>query len=286
MARIRNKPAGEADVAEGDRADESARLRSTVQSLAKGFRVLEAFSSNNDEMTLTEIATVASLDPGTTFRMLNTLVDLGYVAKAPESRRFSLTLKVLDLGFHAIGRRDIRSHVRPVLRALVNDINEAASFAVLHGADVLFIERVRAGTARLGVDIGIGTMMPAAQSAVGLTILAFLRPDELAQVLAAPPRNPLSIQSRVLGDGLPAALADIRANGYALMDSLFADSLRLLAVPVLDADRHPVGAISVVAPAVHCSLEDLRERALPLLTTAAGDIGRALEAAGTSGFSL
>lgn len=111
-------------------------------------------------MTLTEIATAASLDPGTTFRMLNTLVDLGYIAKIPESRRFSLTLKVLDPGFHSIGRRDIRSRVRPVLRHLVNDVNEAASFAVLRGADVQFIERVRAGVARLGVDISIGTMMP------------------------------------------------------------------------------------------------------------------------------
>ena len=49
-----------------DRGENDKNLRSTVQSLAKGFRVLEAFSSELDEMTLSEIAAIAELDPGTT----------------------------------------------------------------------------------------------------------------------------------------------------------------------------------------------------------------------------
>ena len=61
-----------------------------MQSLAKGFRILESFSSGAEEMTLSEIADVANLDPGTTFRMLNTLVALGYVARVPESKRFRI----------------------------------------------------------------------------------------------------------------------------------------------------------------------------------------------------
>jgi IclR family pca regulon transcriptional regulator len=266
--------------------DDAQRLRNTVQSLAKGFRVLEAFSANNDEMTLSEIALGARLDPGTTYRMLNTLVDLGYVARIPESRRYVLTLKVLDLGFHAIGRRDVRTHVRPVLRTLVDVVGEAASFAVIDGADVLFIERVRAGHARLGVDIHIGTMVPAARSAVGLTILAFLRDDEKARVMAATPRNQISLRPGVAEANYDELLADIRTRGHALMDSLFTDGLRILAVPVLDVDGHPIGAISIAAPAVNCSLEDLCSRALPLLTRSAGEISRALEAGGSNGFSL
>jgi IclR family pca regulon transcriptional regulator len=145
--RSRGRPAKSPAAEEG--GDDDKHLRSTVQSLAKGFRVLEALSSDQEELTLSEIAAAAQLDPGTTFRMLNTLVDLGYVSRLPESRRFALTLKILDLGFHAIARKDLRSIVRPVLRTLVGDVGEAASFAVLEGADALYIERVRAGMARL-----------------------------------------------------------------------------------------------------------------------------------------
>lgn len=56
---------------------EDKRMKDTVQSLAKGFRVLEPFANEQEEITLSQIAQAAELDPGTTFRMLNTLVDLG-----------------------------------------------------------------------------------------------------------------------------------------------------------------------------------------------------------------
>ena len=67
--------------------------KNTVQSLAKGFRVLEAFSAHTPEMTLSEIARGADLDPGTVFRIANTLVALGYLQKVPDSKRFRLSLK-------------------------------------------------------------------------------------------------------------------------------------------------------------------------------------------------
>ena len=92
--------------AEGDRRAEDAPTedpRNLVNSLFKGLRVLESFSAERTEMTLSEVARAAGIDPGTAFRMLNTLVMLGYVARVPDSKRFRLTMKVVDLGLHAIG---------------------------------------------------------------------------------------------------------------------------------------------------------------------------------------
>ena len=65
-------------------------------------------------------------------------------ARVPEGRRFRLTLKVIDLGLHAIGRSDLRELARPILRSLVDEVSEAASLGVLDGADILYVERVRA----------------------------------------------------------------------------------------------------------------------------------------------
>src|SRR5882724_7160337 len=52
--------------------------KNTVQSLAKGFRVLEAFTSQEPELTMAEVARLAGMDNATAFRFLNTLVDIGY----------------------------------------------------------------------------------------------------------------------------------------------------------------------------------------------------------------
>lgn len=252
------------------------KLRNTVQSLAKGFRVLEAFTADDEELSLSEIALSAGLDPGTTFRMLNTLVELGYLSRVPESRRFRLTLKVLDLGFHAIARSDMRSVVRPVLRSLVGDVNEAASFAVLQGPDVLYIERVRAGITRLGVDIRIGTTVPTTRTVVGRTILAFLSPAEIARITGLD----LSAGGAET-DELAAGLARIREDGHAVLDSQLTEGLRILAVPVLDADRYPLGAISVAAPSIRCTPEELMATALAPTLAAAHDIARAMQAKGS-----
>ena len=190
--RQHSKPARGATTAAAKRAPAKAKAakqsvapgsddeqRSLVNSLTKGLRVLEAFTAERPELTLSEVAALAKLDPGTTFRMLNTLVMAGDVSRIPDSKRFRLTLKVTDLGLHAIGRADLREIARPILRSLVGEVNEAASLGVLDGADILYIERVRAGLTRIGVDIRIGTTIPAVCSTIGEAMLAYLPAAEL-----------------------------------------------------------------------------------------------------------
>jgi IclR family pca regulon transcriptional regulator len=262
-------------------AQEAKETKSSVQSLAKGFRVLEAFTAEVEELTLSEVADLARLDAGTAFRMLNTLVALGYVARVPTSKRFRLTLKVLDLGFNAIAHKDQRMLVRPVLQTLVDDISEAASYGVLDGGDVVYIERVRAGFTRLGVDVRIGTTIPAATSVIGAAILAFLPKATLERVLAVPPRHPLTARPPSRSE-LDATLARIRAHGYVLHESLIAGGLHILAVPVLDPDGCAIGAVSVAAPMMCISEQAIKERALAHVLAAAENIARALQASGTT----
>ena len=149
---------------------------------------------------------------------------LGYVARVPGSKRFRLTLKVVDLGFRAIGRSDLRELARPILRSLVNEISEAASVGVLDGGDVLYVERVRAGLTRLGVDIRIGKLIPAARGMIGHAILAFLPAAERKRVLdpAAERCEPPQSQTKV---ELVRTL-ESSPRGYAMPDSLFGNGLR------------------------------------------------------------
>jgi IclR family pca regulon transcriptional regulator len=230
-----------------------------VLSLAKGFRILECFTAERLEMTLSEVAAAASLDPGTAFRMLNTLAMLGYLARVPDSKRFRLTLKAADLGLHAIGGADLRELARPILRSLVGELSEAASLGVLDGADILYIERVRAGVARLGVDIRIGTTIPASCSAIG-------------HVMPAVP---------VPRAAIDRSIAEVRAQGYALRDSYLGNGLRVLAVPVLDIDGYPVAALSVSAPAIRLGMEEFRKQAVAPVQAAAAEIARAVQAGGS-----
>jgi len=255
--------------------------RSVVNSLAKGLRVLEAFSAERPELTLSEVASVASLDPGTAFRMLNTLVMLGYVSRIPDTKRFRLTLKVTDLGFHAIARADLREIARPILRSLVSEVNEAASLGVLDGADILYVERVRAGLTRIGVDIRVGTTIPAFWSTIGEAMLAFLPADELSRILSLKPRPGVFPHKPMNKDEIMRSLRSVRQSGYALRDSYFGSGLRVLAMPVLDVDNYPLAAVSVAVPQIQMSVKEFRSRALGAVERATKDLARAVQASGT-----
>ncbi len=256
--------------------------RNHVGSLLKGLSVLEAFSAEQAELSVSEAAAAAQLDPGTAYRMLTTLAEAGYLARDPATRRFRLTLKVLDLGFAAIARRDLRDTARPILRSLVGETSEAASLGVLDGADILYVERVRAGLTRLGVDIRVGTTIPAASSAIGNALLAFLDKAEVARVLALPPRPGTLPEVPVDHAALAKRLAAARRDGFVLSESPFTLGLRLLAVPVLDADRQPVAVVSVAAPSARASEAEFRQHLLRPVMAAAAEIGRALAAGGAT----
>ena len=264
----------------GEADEAGSKDKNQVHSLAKGFRVLEAFTAEEPELLQSEVGRRAGLDDGTTFRMLNTLVGLGYVAKVPGTRRFRLTLKPLELGFNAIARTGLRDLARPMLRSLVGEVNEAASLGVLDGADIVYIERAQAGLIRMGVDIRVGSRIPAAASAIGHALLAFLPEAELEKVLRASrfdrdgpaiPGSPAALRQR---------LEEVRRDGTALTDWASVNGLRVLAAPVLDRGGHAVAALSVAAPAMRASVEDFAATVREPLLARAQALGLALAAAG------
>lgn len=276
--RAAERPAARAAPRRGGASDDPRNL---VRSLAKGFRVLEAFTPLEPELTLADAARRAGLDNATAFRLLNTLVMLGYVARAEDPRRFRLSMKALDLGFNAIARMDLRDIARPVLRSLVGNVNEAASLGVIEEGEIIYVERVHAGLARLGVDVRIGSRVPAYCSAIGHALLAWLPPVEQRRILELRPRAKLTPATpTALGDIL-RRLARVRRAGWALSDQEVAPGLRVLAAPVLDRDGWPVAAVSVAAPSLRMPLPQFQKLATAPLLDAARTIARALEARGS-----
>jgi IclR family transcriptional regulator, pca regulon regulatory protein len=254
--------------------------KNTVLSLAKGFRILEAFTAQEPELTMAEVARRAGVDNATAFRFLNTLVDIGYVDRVPEAKKFRLGLKVLDLGFNAIARSDLRNSARPILRALVGEINEAASIGVLDGADIIYVERIQAGLARLGVDIRIGSRVPAYSSAVGHAILAWLPRQNQISILQSQPRKSLTSTTLTDLDTLLDRLEQVKRRGYAISDQETVTGLYVLAAPVLDTDGIPLAGLSIAAPAFQTSLMDFETAGARPVVQAAQALSRTLQSSG------
>jgi len=253
-----------------------------VLSLAKGFRVLEIFDAHEPELTLSQIAQRAGLDVGTTFRLVKTLVMLGYLRQDAGGKRYRLGLKVLDLGFNAIGRMDLHSVARPILRSLVGPVNEAASIAVLDGADCVYVERVQLGLGRLGVTQRIGSRVPAYSTAVGHAILAHMPLEQRLHVLNLRERVKLTPHTPVSIPEIETRLERVRRLGYALSDQDTVLGVRVIAAPILDPDNHPWAALSAAAPSFTCSLEEFVNHTAEPVMKAAATMAKILRISGST----
>ncbi|WP_027571741.1 IclR family transcriptional regulator [Bradyrhizobium sp. WSM1743] len=236
-----------------------------VASVGKAFAVLKSFTSEAFELTLSEIAARADLDRGTAFRLIQTLVELGYLQAVPQSRRFRLGVACLDLGYTVLSHGSLRTIVEPLLRELVPAVGDAASLGILDGGDVVYLARVGAGLDRHKMDRRPGTRIPAYSAALGHVMLAHLARDEQISRLELRPRVKLSERTLTDLDALLARLDQVKKKGHAVSDGENAYGLRTLATPIFDAQGLVIAGLSVTVDAIRMDMSAFRDQALPRL---------------------
>lgn len=245
-----------------------------VQSLARGLSVIRAFDDDHPEMTLSDIARRTGLTRATSRRFLLTLSELGYVKT--DGRMFSLTARVLELGFSYLSALSMPEIAQPHLEHLSNTIHESTSASVLDGTDIVYVARVP--TRRImTVRINIGTRFPAYATSMGRVLLAPLPSGELDEHLGAIDFATLTSHTIKTRDALVAELARVRDQGWAMVDQELEDGLRSIAAPIALGST-VVAAINVSTTATSHSVESIHENLLPHLTSAAEQISRDLTA--------
>ncbi|AMB60079.1 IclR family transcriptional regulator domain-containing protein [Microterricola viridarii] len=249
-----------------------------VQSLARGLAVIGAFDAENPELTLSDVAARTELTRATARRFLLTLAELGYVRA--DGRVFSLTPKVLELGYSYLSALGLPELLQPFLAELSHELGESTSAAILDGADIVYVARVQAKRI-MRVGITIGTRFPAARTSMGRVLLAGLPEAELDGLLAALTDADAPDAERVGAGALRAAIAEVRAQGWCLVDQELEAGLRSIAAPVRAADGRVLAAINVSTSVTTVSLEQLTGRYKDALLEVAG---RASAAAGHAAF--
>jgi IclR family pca regulon transcriptional regulator len=241
-----------------------------VESLARGLEVLACFDAHHATMTLTEVATAATLARPTARRLLLTLEELGFVRSTDGG--FQLTPKVLNLGMAYVSSLGLWDIARPHLEDLVRRTGESSSMAQLDGADIVYVARVSVPKI-IALRVSIGTRFPAVRTSQGKVLLAALSADALSTTLATPSRAGLPPRDEPTQEQLYEDLAQVRARGWALADEELAPGVRSVAVPVRDGTGAVRAAMNVTVHAAETSRERLVHEHLPHLLSAAGDIG-------------
>jgi len=247
--------------------------REFVQGLQRGFSVIKAFSAGAPVLTIADVAGRAHLTRAVARRYLLTLKELGYVTQ--KGKGFSLTPRVLDLGFTYLSTMSVATVARPYMEEVVESLRESCSISVLDGRDVVYIARVTAKRI-MSTNLAVGSRLPAHCTSMGKLFLAAMSQESLGAYFAAGPLRAMTARSICDEARLRKVLVEVRERGWAYNDGESEEGLRSLAVPLFDHDLQVQAAMNVAGHSSRISMKDLRGRHLDVLLKASASISRAL----------
>jgi IclR family pca regulon transcriptional regulator len=247
----------------------SADEKQSLQSLERGIAVIQVFSREHPALTLSEVARLAGITRATARRILLTLEKLGHVRS--DGRLFSLTPRVLTLGWAYLSSLNLSEIAQPVMEELARQTKESCSAATLDLPDIVYVARVPTGRI-MTITLGVGSRLPAHATSMGRVLLADLPPDELDRFLTGHPLTRYTERTITDGERLRVELTGVRRQGWALIDGELEIGLRSIAAPIRGADGRTIAALNTSAAAPRVSLEEFRGRVLPALLEAANAI--------------
>ncbi len=213
-----------------------------VQSFARGLAVIRSFSADAPSQTITDVAQRTGLTRAGARRILHTLQALGYMEI--DGRQFRLTAKVLDLGFAYLSSLPLWSLAEPFMEALVRDINESSSIAVLNGNEIIYVLRVPTQKI-ISINLGVGSRLPAYCSSMGRVLLADLSDAELEEQLATTELLARTPYTLTQADRIREEILRVRQQGWALINQELELGLISLAAPITNRNGKAMAAINV-----------------------------------------
>jgi len=227
----------------------SDKSRPQIPAADQTLRILSLLARQPGPMAAQSIATALEIPRSSTYHLLATLEQHGYVVHLPGDRRWGLGTSAFELGGGYARQQPLARLGRPLIAGLSDRVGESAHLAVLVGRDVLYIVDERAPRRPVLVT-DVGVRLPAHLTATGRAMLAAL-PRE--QVRALFPDATALTQRHGLGPATPRdlreVLREVRVAGHASENGEVTPGFRSVAAAVLDHAGWPAAAVAITWPA-------------------------------------
>ena len=242
-----------------------------MTSLARGLIVIQAFTQQSPQMTISQLSVKTGLSRAAVRRCLYTLTKLGF-AGAEDGSRYSLRPRMLTLSHTYTTSNTLSTAAQPILERMSATHHESFSVATLDGEDIVYIARTQVNRV-MAVDLHIGSRLPAYCTSMGRVLLAYLPTEQLEHYLAKVVLTPHTTRTVNSIEKLRLVLRNVRRNGYALVDQEYEVGLRSLAVPVYAPSGRVVATLNLSGNAPRLSVLEMQSRYLTPLRNAASELG-------------
>ncbi len=234
------------------------RDESRIQSLERGFMVLEEVARHRDGITLSDLSRVLSLHTSTLYHLTRTLVALGYLRTGTDDKRYRMGRGIYQIASACLDEAEISATVEPYLHRLATATGEATHFAIWERRKALILTR-KEGPNALQITERAGTLRPVYCTAIGKVLLSGLTEATYDEHVAEIEFQPVTQNTLRDPQALRTQVERVRREGIAYDDCEFNPEVRCMAAPVRDFRGRVLGAIGFSGPVWRLSLAGMND---------------------------
>ncbi len=227
--------------------DMKSRVRSEVASLQRGLEILEMLAARPDGATLREITDHLGLPGASVLRIVRTLVELNYLSREEQTKRYFSTNRPLLLGQPRNTARGFSESAISAMRRVRQATGETTQLCCLIGVEMVIIEQLLS-VHPFKYSADLGARCPCYSCAPGKAIIAFLPPEEQESTIDRIEFKRFTASTITSKRAFRQELTQVREQGFAVDRAEGLDGIHCAAAPILDRHGYAVGAITIAGP--------------------------------------
>lgn len=249
--------------------------RYIVPGLQRGLQILQTFTRDRQTQTVAEMAKRVGIGRSTAFRIVYTLEATGFLRRMPETHRYQLGSRVLELGHSFLAGKDLVEVASPILQRLRDDTDTSTHLAVREGRDVVYVVRFQGNTSLISA-MSVGSRLPAHASAPGRVLLTGLPLSEVVALYDGYTFESYTDQTPTGIGGLVSLVEQDRGQPSVVSWGFYDPNVASIAAPILNSTRKMEAAISVSCPINTYKRTEFETRVRAKVEEAAADVSRGL----------
>jgi IclR family KDG regulon transcriptional repressor len=216
---------------------------------------LLCFSREEPTRSLTQISESVHMSKTTVHRLLTTLENKRFITRDKVTGLYRLGFRFIEMASLVLQDVELHRWAYPYLQRLSTEFSETVDLSILDGGQVIYLEVIESPQ-RVKIAAAVGQRLPACFTASGKALLAYLPEEQVRKIIA----ENVADSSNHTSVSMSEMLADLQATaerGYAVSEQEYEEEINAVAVPIFDADKHPIASIAIVGPSYRLTNERL-----------------------------
>ena len=247
----------------------------SVKSVERALHILTLFTRQVTQIGVTEASEIIGVTKAAAHNLMATMSEAGFLQKDPETRKYSLGVKVCQLGLIQPQAYDLSLSAHAPAQTLSSARRMITRLAMWDGEAMLIIATYYPQS-RVELSRSIGPRIHAYSSSLGRAVLAHLPSDELSGYLNGTQRVPFTATTIIDRNQLIDELEDTRQRGYAVDREESVYGFACLGAPLFDNKGKAIASLSISGHPEKILREDLQPDLARDLLRTAGEISRSL----------